>query len=84
MTTSLERPSSDAIRPQVLSLGAGVQSTTLALLAAHSVIGPIPDCAIFSDTGWESERSTIIWRGSPHCMSRRSDRSERAENCPSE
>ncbi|TXN38740.1 hypothetical protein FV232_01115 [Methylobacterium sp. WL30] len=38
---------------RVLSLGAGVQSTTLALLAAHGEIGPMPDCAIFADTGWE-------------------------------
>jgi len=37
---------------RVLSLGAGVQSTTLALLAAHGEIEP-PDCAIFSDTQWE-------------------------------
>lgn len=38
---------------RVLSLGAGVQSTTMALMAAHGEIGPMPDCAIFSDTGWE-------------------------------
>lgn len=38
---------------RVLSLGAGVQSTTLALLAAHGEIGPMPDCAIFADTQWE-------------------------------
>lgn len=37
----------------VISLGAGVQSTTLALMAAHGEIGPMPDCAIFADTGWE-------------------------------
>jgi hypothetical protein len=41
------------IRLRVLSLGAGVQSTTLALLAAHGEVGPMPDCAIFADTGWE-------------------------------
>lgn len=35
---------------RVLSLGAGVQSTTLALMAAHGEIGPMPDCAIFADT----------------------------------
>jgi hypothetical protein len=34
---------------RVLSLGAGVQSTTLALMAAHHEIEP-PDCAIFADT----------------------------------
>ena len=38
---------------RVLSLGAGVQSTTLALMAAHGDIAPPPDCAIFADTGWE-------------------------------
>ncbi len=34
---------------RILSLGAGVQSTTLALMAAHGEIEPV-DCAIFSDT----------------------------------
>ena len=34
---------------RVLSLGAGVQSTTLALMAAHGEIDPV-DCAIFADT----------------------------------
>lgn len=34
----------------VLSLGAGVQSSTLALMAAVGEIGPMPDCAIFADT----------------------------------
>jgi len=38
---------------RVLSLGAGVQSTTLALMAAAGEIGPMPDFAIFADTGWE-------------------------------
>ena len=37
---------------RALSLGAGVQSTTLALMAAYGEI-PAPDCAIFADTGWE-------------------------------
>jgi hypothetical protein len=36
-----------------LSLGAGVQSTTLALLAAHGEIKRMPDCGIFADTQWE-------------------------------
>lgn len=35
-----------------LSLGAGVQSTTIALMAAEGEIDPI-DCAIFADTGCE-------------------------------
>lgn len=38
---------------RVLSLGAGVQSTTLALMAARGELGEMPDCAIFADTGWE-------------------------------
>jgi hypothetical protein len=38
---------------RVISLGAGVQSTTMALMAAHGEITPMPDCAIFADTQWE-------------------------------
>lgn len=38
---------------RVISLGAGVQSTTMALMAAHGELTPMPDCAIFADTGWE-------------------------------
>lgn len=38
---------------RVLSLGAGVQSTTVALMAALGEIGPRPDHAIFADTGAE-------------------------------
>ena len=37
----------------ILSLGAGVQSTAMALMAAHGEITPMPDAAIFADTGWE-------------------------------
>jgi hypothetical protein len=37
---------------RVLSLGAGVQSTTLALLASEGCTA-VPDCAVFADTGWE-------------------------------
>jgi hypothetical protein len=43
------------LRLRVISLGAGVQSTTLGLLAARGVIGPMPDCAIFADTGAEPQ-----------------------------
>ena len=35
---------------RVLSLGAGVQSTCLALMAARGEITPMPDYAIFADT----------------------------------
>lgn len=38
---------------RIISLGAGVQSSTMALMAAKGEIGPMPDAAIFSDTGWE-------------------------------
>lgn len=37
----------------IISLGAGVQSSTMALMAMHGEITPMPDCAIFADTGWE-------------------------------
>jgi hypothetical protein len=37
----------------VLSLGAGVQSSTLALMAACGEIQPMPDAAIFADVGDE-------------------------------
>lgn len=47
------RQSSQVPRLVILSLGAGVQSTTLALMAAAGEIGPMPDCAIFANTGWE-------------------------------
>lgn len=38
---------------RAISLGAGVQSTVLALMAAAGEIGPMPDVAIFADTEWE-------------------------------
>lgn len=47
----LSRPLA-APRLRVLSLGAGVQSTTLALMAARGDL-EFPDCAIFADTGSE-------------------------------
>ena len=40
---------------RVISLGAGVQSTVMALKAAKGEIKPMPDAAIFADTGWEPE-----------------------------
>lgn len=39
-----------------LSLGAGVQSTALALKAARGEITPMPEAAIFADTGWEPKK----------------------------
>ena len=41
----------------VISLGAGVQSSTMALMAAHGEITPMPDCAIFADT--QSEPAAV-------------------------
>lgn len=37
---------------RVVSLGAGVQSTTMVLMAACGEL-EVPDCVIFADTGWE-------------------------------
>jgi hypothetical protein len=54
---------------RVLSLGAGVQSTTLALLAAHGEL-PMPDCAIFADT--QAEPAAVYehlrWLMSPNVL----------------
>ena len=54
---------------RILSLGAGVQSTTLALLAAHGEI-PKPDCAIFADTGAEPAAvyEHLSWLCSPNVL----------------
>lgn len=37
----------------ILSLGAGVQSSTMALMASHGLITPMPVAAVFADTGDE-------------------------------
>lgn len=39
----------------IISLGAGVQSSTMALMAACGELTPMPDCAIFADTGAEPQ-----------------------------
>ena len=41
-----------SIALRVLSLGAGVRSITLAFMAAHGDITPMPDCAIFPTQVW--------------------------------
>lgn len=46
--------------PHVISLGAGVQSSTMALMAAHGLIKPMPVCAVFADTQWEP-RAVYSW-----------------------
>lgn len=60
----------ESLKLRVLSLGAGVQSTTLALMAAHGAVGPMPDCAIFADTGWEPSavRDHLAWLMSPNVL----------------
>jgi len=68
LTPSAEQQASIHLR--VLSLGAGVQSTTLALMAAHGEVGPMPDCAIFADTGWEPKAvyEHLAWLRSPNVL----------------
>ena len=62
--------SSCPIRLRAASLGAGVQFTTMALMAAHGEIGPMPDCAIFADTGWEPKAvyEHLEWLRSPNAL----------------
>lgn len=38
---------------RIISLGAGVQSTTMLLMGLRGEFGGRPDAAIFADTGWE-------------------------------
>ena len=47
-----------------------MESTTLALMAAHGVVGPMPDCAIFADTGWEPNAvyDYLVWLMSPNVL----------------
>jgi hypothetical protein len=51
----------------VISLGAGVQSTTMALMAARGEITPMPDCAIMADTQHEPKAvyEHLRWLMSP-------------------
>jgi 3'-phosphoadenosine 5'-phosphosulfate sulfotransferase (PAPS reductase)/FAD synthetase len=51
MNSILEPP--PPTRWNVINLGAGVQSSTMALMAAHHEIEPMPDFAVFADTGDE-------------------------------
>lgn len=64
---SAQEPVTLPVRLRVLSLGAGVQSTTLVLMATHGQVGPMPDCAIFADTGWESPAvyRHLVWLMAP-------------------
>lgn len=45
---------------RIISLGAGVQSSTMALMAAHGEFEHVPDCAIFADTRNEPD-SVYDW-----------------------
>src|SRR5487761_2181314 len=45
----------------IISLGAGVQSSTMALMAAHGEITPMPDYAVFADTQAESRKVYDDW-----------------------
>ena len=56
-----KRTSPPALR--VLSLGGGVQSTVMCLLAEEGSLGNKPDYAIFADTGWEPQSvyNNIEW-----------------------
>lgn len=38
---------------KIISLGAGVQSSAMLLMALNGKFGEVPECAIFADTGWE-------------------------------
>lgn len=60
----------DGPKLRILSLGAGVQSTTLALMAAHGEIGPMPDFALFADTQWEPKAvyEHLEWLCSPNVL----------------
>jgi hypothetical protein len=51
-------PTRSTIRLRALSLGAGIQSATLARIAAHGIIDPMPDYAVFADTGW---KPTVVY-----------------------
>lgn len=54
----------------VLSLGAGVQSSTMALMASHGEFGRVPDAAIFADTGDEPAAvyEHLRWLMSPNVL----------------
>lgn len=47
---------------RVLSLGAGVQSTTVLLMSCRGEL-PLLDCAVFADTGWEPQPvyEHLVW-----------------------
>lgn len=44
----------------IISLGAGVQSSAMALMACHGMIKPMPELAIFADTG-DEPKEVYLW-----------------------
>jgi hypothetical protein len=50
MHTDIFNPPAEKTQFTVLNLGAGVQSSCLALMAAKGEVGPMPDFAVFADT----------------------------------
>jgi|TARA_Y100000310_G_scaffold214330_1_gene215267 hypothetical protein len=44
-----------------ISLGAGVQSSTMALMAASGEITPMPNCAVFADVGGDEPVEVYEW-----------------------
>ena len=55
---------------EIISLSAGVQSTAMALMAAHGEIKPMPIAAVFADTG--AEPAAVYehprWLSSPNVL----------------
>ncbi len=51
----------------VISLGGGVQSSVMALMANEGAFDRIPDCAIFADTRWDplSTYEHLTWLRAP-------------------
>ncbi len=71
MTQPSPRPEGKIGTPlHLLSLGAGVQSTTMALMAAHGEITPMPSAAIFADTQGEPAAvyEHLKWLMSPNVL----------------
>ena len=61
MATSMTTSEANMTNPiHILSLGAGVQSSCLALMAAKGSVGPMPTAAIFADTHAEP-KSVYDW-----------------------
>ena len=53
MVTVIENPFDNEDVHHIISLGAGVQSTVVYLMAALGELEPTPEAAIFADTRWE-------------------------------